>query len=1546
MDGLRPHGPSARPRRRLLPRTAGSLLCAWLLACGQPEPQRTASDAAPQADATSAPVRDAPDGSSAAPGAGLELDASLAVQGGTVVLRTEGSTPGHEICFSRRQPPAHPLQLGCVRVDDSGATNLRTPVPGSIRPGQDISFDARDTTSGAVAPRVTRTVALPHNVIVFVADDLGIDRIGLYNPLPAGIEAHTPRLDAMAADGLVFTRAYAAPNCSPTRSMLQTGRLPWRTGVGTALDQIGVAYLRPEETTLPEMLDQRTNDAYDHAAIGKWHLGSNKLRGPQMVALGLSADGDINFHDNPTQVHGWNWFAGTLTGPKNAAGDASYFDWMKYWGPKLESPTGQALNETNETRYTTEVHAYDAIERLQHFARDPARPWLMYVAFNAPHAPYVNPPNRLWQHTRDTCQCNDPSICVDADCSPKSGRYNAMVEALDHEMGRILDTLDADPKMAARTTVVFIGDNGTPDKPADDLGQGNIVKGTLKEGGIHVPFVVRSPLIETSARGGQTRALVSAADLFATMAELAGAPFTEPERQRLGLDSRSFVPTLVDSQDHARTHVVSELYKAPGLPSEDPNRHTHGRTIRNAGWKLHVDVTKQAVPGPGAVTTTTQRTEALYRLPGHRPEGGSTCTVEQTPTTDCTQHTGRAGNAYQELAAVEQSIRTAVDPLFGHCGDEAMDCPMVLPVRVMPKELGDFTSGQYVAERSFRLDRAALTRTAGGRLYLQGHRLGYRDGHEVAGAPVKDGKAAVALGSCDFKVLRNDDADIEIFTPERQYGGIGGGFRTVRLSIPLQALGRRCLTAGTNVIRFRFEGTDGVTSGYRIVDFNLRDAAGTDILPETAFVHEDPATWAAPSYDSADVDEGGRLFAERRLLAMSPTNANRLEASCADCHAHDGRDLEYFAYSNESIINRAVFHGLSEEQGEQIASWVRLHPAERHGRPWNPPYQPGPELDTRPDAVARWAAGAGIDAVLDDEAPHAHTILDALFPRGWGDAAIIASQLRGEGLPSSTSNLRQVPIAIQLPDWNAWLPETHPLDLWGQDYLDATASGSFTPCPGTRTPERIYLDVRDDLADGYAADDIVQVIGHVEDAARAWVACEATLAMGTEWRTLRSGSLDAAIARGYATDYTKRNLAQWLGTKNWEFAQEHHLENLGRKIYGEYGEALSWPFGNHQSVHPIAPHIVSSDRDHLQTPLEAEIQWQRTEFALPPPSTPTLYRDRWCFRSPADSDCIDPTDTDLLRGCPADVARCFEDFDYPTVHGAQTSLKGDYDSTAWYHLQTVLHAGARNPKGIGNEAIKPVDWPYGLIHIDDLARQVADRGSGPQVWESLRYLATLTKAYQMRDNGRGPGRMGWSMRDISPRLLVGSYRGYVRQDELWAGLDTLGRTDPAMDGLRRRVGDAFLIAFLDVVQPTPEDPHYTPELVQKFHPTGWPRHTSIPGTSSWWKLDPPETRVTFVDPFVDAQASRPPLCIGVGCSQPLAGLGTGDGAADKEFRTSPVFRHADHIYRVIPWMVNLGFDPCLVLELTEWAKQMWPGPRSTATHWDSAHGGVTCSRPR
>ena len=145
--------------------------------------------------------------------------------------------------------------------------------------------------------------------------------------------------------------------------------------------------------------------------------------------------------------------------------------------------------------------------------------------------------------------------------------------------------------------------------------------------------------------------------------------------------------------------------------------------------------------------------------------------------------------------------------------------------------------------------------------------------------------------------------------------------------------------------------------------------------------------------------------------------------------------MKYFNYSDKSIIARSKYHGLSDEDSNAIASYIRTLnvPYQEKGRPWNPPYQPGPGLDSKP--VSSWAAGAGIEAVVDYDLQ----TYKALFPNGT-DAGIKYDDGVGPINFNKSLNMREIPIVIQMPDWKDWLPRNHlkdvAPDIW--DYISKT----------------------------------------------------------------------------------------------------------------------------------------------------------------------------------------------------------------------------------------------------------------------------------------------------------------------------------------------------------------------------------------------------------------------------------------------------------------------------------------------------------------------------
>jgi hypothetical protein len=425
-------------------------------------------------------------------------------------------------------------------------------------------------------------------------------------------------------------------------------------------------------------------------------------------------------------------------------------------------------------------------------------------------------------------------------------------------------------------------------------------------------------------------------------------------------------------------------------------------------------------------------------------------------------------------------------------------------------------------------------------LRLQIHGLRYAD------------QASVQVNTSAWIPLNNTTATIS--EPARSFGGIGGGFSTLVmiLSVP-----NGTVVPGSNTIRFRFNQTDGFVSGYRVLEWNFLTIEGSKILPPDDFVEDAPETWTPPLPDVTSALAGRDLWRTAPLAASSLPNSPRIQAHCADCHAQDGRDLKYFNFSNASIVARSHFHGLSTLQGEQIASYIRNLPVPSPGRPWNPPYQPGPGLDERP--ISSWAAGAGLAWVLDkdtDALPYVFkqrgTMLNMAASGPSGNAANLrelAAQITpGLFHPDGNLNPREIPIALQLPDWSGWLPRVHPKDAWGPDFArsefavlyDREASPESEGKFGARQPLRTLA------AASQNADHDIRPI---------------TIAF-SEWSQARRAFLKRLVKPKMQWSPTLTNKVYstqlWQLVKTWEIMQEFGLEGRGRDFFGLTADSHTW----------------------------------------------------------------------------------------------------------------------------------------------------------------------------------------------------------------------------------------------------------------------------------------------------------------------------------------------------------------------------------------------------
>ena len=425
-------------------------------------------------------------------------------------------------------------------------------------------------------------------------------------------------------------------------------------------------------------------------------------------------------------------------------------------------------------------------------------------------------------------------------------------------------------------------------------------------------------------------------------------------------------------------------------------------------------------------------------------------------------------------------------------------------------------------------------------LWLQVHGLRYAD------------QASVQINASPWIPLNNNT--VTIAEPGKSYGGIGGSFSTLVMTLPLP---KGTVVVGANTIRFRFNQTDGFTSAYRVLAWNFLTSEQSKILPPEDFAENAPETWKPQLPDAASIQAGRELWHSASLVASSLPNSPGIRARCADCHALDGRDLKYFNFSNESIVDRSRFHGLSKVQGEQIASYIRSLNFPNPGRPWNPPYQPGPGVDEQ--AISHWAGGAGLSAVLEQDTEAFPYLLGqrgapvneaaSIHARTAANLRDLVGKITPEIFrPDGNLNAREIPIALQLPDWSQWLPRVHPKDAWGTAFTQSEFAALYDGETIARSKSKTGANssLRKLLAAARPADHDVRPV--VAGFAQWSQARRTFLKRYVEGKTAWSPSLTDKV---YSTQL-------WQLVKTWEMMQEFGLEERGRDFFGSSADSRSW----------------------------------------------------------------------------------------------------------------------------------------------------------------------------------------------------------------------------------------------------------------------------------------------------------------------------------------------------------------------------------------------------
>ncbi|TYA74627.1 sulfatase-like hydrolase/transferase [Seonamhaeicola marinus] len=330
------------------------------------------------------------------------------------------------------------------------------------------------------------------NVIVILADDLGWADVGFNG----STDIPTPNLDMLARDGVSFTAGYATHSyCGPSRAGLLAGRYQQRFGCE---NNIGKGFEGPvmglplEQTILSEVLQ---DNGYQTCAIGKWHLGHT----PEYWPNNRGFDDWFGFSGGSRNYWGKSW-------------EKSFTTWHQIMRNGQPEPL-------ENLSYLTDDFSKAAVEYIDTYSKS-KKPFFMYLAYNAPHAPiqatkaYINNVDHIEQGER--------------------AAYAAMVSGMDVGIGRVIEKLKETGEYE-NTLIFFYSDNGGHGKGSSQSpyrGQ----KGLLFEGGIRVPFLMSWP---AGFKGGtRYEAPIIGYDVFATVINAANIDYKKADQ----LDGANLLP--------------------------------------------------------------------------------------------------------------------------------------------------------------------------------------------------------------------------------------------------------------------------------------------------------------------------------------------------------------------------------------------------------------------------------------------------------------------------------------------------------------------------------------------------------------------------------------------------------------------------------------------------------------------------------------------------------------------------------------------------------------------------------------------------------------------------------------------------------------------------------------------------------------------------------------------------------------------------------------------------------------------------------------------
>ena len=406
---------------------------------------------------------------------------------------------------------------------------------------------------GTVAAAGTGLAATrPPNILIVLADDLGYGDLACYGHSVV----RTPFLDRFAEEGVRFTDCYSgAPNCSPARTALMTGRTPTRVGVHNWIPMMSPMHVRSSEITVATLL---RDAGYQTCHVGKWHL-----------------NGMFNLPGQPQPSdHGFDhWFSTQNNALPNHKDPYNFV--------RNGIPVGPLKG------YAGHIVADEAIRWLRE-NRDSEKPFFQFVCLHEPHEPIASA-----ARFTDLYPSDDPSYSA----------HHGNVTQMDDAFGRLMSAVD---EMGLRedTLVFFTSDNGpaiTSIHPHGSAGPLRNKKGSVFEGGIRVPGILRWPGHTTAGKVSDEP--ICGVDWLPTLCEVAG---TNAPSDR-ALDGASILPVLRAGAVNRDKPLYWHFNAARGEPKV---------AMRDGDWKILARLTGPETKPGGGIRAADQKALKTAELTG------------------------------------------------------------------------------------------------------------------------------------------------------------------------------------------------------------------------------------------------------------------------------------------------------------------------------------------------------------------------------------------------------------------------------------------------------------------------------------------------------------------------------------------------------------------------------------------------------------------------------------------------------------------------------------------------------------------------------------------------------------------------------------------------------------------------------------------------------------------------------------------------------------------------------------------------------------------